>query len=301
MINKVPEEQKYDPWVTKQEITDVKVIVHCCRYWMLSEWECENMSFPFWRLYHSRLGGAYVCFEGKKVQLSSDKIVIIPPYTPFSTHLRTDQNRKEESIKGYRIKEEIEIDAYAKKRMTDQMFVHFNLGFPHDRIQQGIYEFNTDAFTETFIRSIEVSLLQEPTRLDFQTNAKIISLLLFFLQGIPKKLSTYFVVDERIKKVIDYIEKKISIPLTNKELAMVSNLATNSFARLFRENMNCSVQHYILQRRIDQAIVLMHHSNSQIGDIALECGFYDRHHFSRVFKKIKGIPPVSYRKKVARN
>lgn len=299
MSTNQPEQQKYDPWELQQEIANFKVTVHCCRYWMLSEWECKNMSFPFWRVYHSRLGGSYVLFEGKKIELSPDKIIIIPPYTSFSSRLKgTDPN---ENIQGIRIQQEEEIALYQKRGMTDQMFVHFNLGYPYDQIQPDVYEITIDCEREKLVREIENDRLQEPNAIGFSSNLKIVSLILATLQQIPAALWQQPETDNRIQKAIRYIDKNLDKPLTNESLSTLANLATNSFARLFRESMNSSVQQYIQQRRIDQAVILLHHSDLSIDEVASQCGFYDRHHFSRVFRKQTGIPPGSYRQKMRAN
>ncbi|MBP1639339.1 MAG: tetD [Bacteroidetes bacterium] len=299
MNTNLSEQQKYDPWELQQEVANFKITVHCCRYWMLSEWECENMSFPFWRLYHSRLGGAYASLEGKTVHLSPDKIIIIPPYTSFSTHLKGSSGN--ESIKGVRIKEEAEILFYQKQGMTDQMFVHFNLGYPYDQIKQDVYEISVDHITENIVREIENDRLEEPNTIGFQSNLKIVTLILFALQRFSPALWNIPETDNRILKAIRYIDKNLDKQLTNEELSTMANLAVNSFARLFRECMNNSVQQYIQQRRIDQAIILLHHSDLSIEEISSQCGFYDRHHFSRIFRKQTGFPPGSYRQRMRAN
>ena len=299
MSTNLSEQQKYDPWEVQQEIANFKITVHCCRYWMLSEWECENMSFPFWRLYHSRLGGACVSFEEKKTELSPDKVIIIPPYTSFSTHLKG--SAKSEIIKGVRIQKEEEIAFYQKRGMTDQMFVHFNLGYPYDQIKPDVYEITIDSEKEKMVREIENDRLQEPNAIGFSSSLKLVSLILGTLQQIPSALWQQPETDNRIQKAIRYIDKNLDKPLSNEELSAKANLATNSFARLFRECMNNSVQQYIQQRRIDQAIILLHHSDLSIEEISSQCGFYDRHHFSRVFRKQTGIPPGSYRQKMRAN
>jgi len=296
MSTNLSEQQKYDPWELQQEVSNFKVTIHCCRYWMLSEWECENMSFPFWRLYHSRLGGADVSLGGKTIHLSPEKMIIIPPYTSFSTHLKGSSGS--ESIKGVRIKEEAEILFYRNQGMTDQMFIHFNLGYPYDQVQQDVYEISIDDVTENLIRKIESDRLEEPNTICFQSNLKIVTLILFALQEFSPTLWNNPETDSRILKAIQYIDKNLDKQLTNEKLSKMANLATNSFTRLFRERMNSSVQQYIQQRRIDHAIILLHHSDLSIEEISSQCGFYDRHHFSRVFRTQTGIPPGSYRQKM---
>ena len=108
----IPEPVKYDPWEAKQEIAGVKIEIHCCRYWILSEWECENLSLPFWRIYHSRVGGSYVFYKGQEIELTNDTILLIPPYTAFSSYICASR-KGNESIKGVRISSVDEVYKYA--------------------------------------------------------------------------------------------------------------------------------------------------------------------------------------------
>jgi AraC-like DNA-binding protein len=290
------EQQKYDPWELQQEIANFRITVHCCRYWVLSEWECQNMSVPFWRLYHSRLGGAFVTFEGKTIVLSPNKMMVIPPYTSFSTHLRGTATK--ESIQGVKITNEKELTLYQEQGMTDQLFVHFNLEYPYDRIDSGVYEITIGQIEEELLRRVENNRLEEPNVIGLPANMQIVGLVLSALQRLPTNLWNIPETDKRILKTIRYIDKNISRQLNNKELSEIANLAVNSFARLFRESMNHSVQQYIRQRRIDQSILRLHHSDLSIDEIATQCGFYDRHHFTRIFSKQTGISPGVYRQRM---
>lgn len=298
MAEKISEKLKNDPWEAQQEITNVKLVLHCSRFWMLSEWECENLSFPFWRLYHSRTGGSYVSFEGREVELSSEKLILIPPYTSFSSHIKGLPSTQNESIKGVKIEDEREIDIYKQAGMCDQFFVHFNLGYPFDGIKTGIYEVK---LTDNWLREvseIEVNRLKEPNVISFSSSLKISGLLFYALQSLPKPLWHFPEIDKRVLRVMSYIDKNPDKELSNKELGAVANLATNSFARIFRESLKLTVQQYIQQKRIEKAIMWLHHSDLQMDEIAIKCGFCDRQHFSKVFKKQTGFPPVTYRLKI---
>jgi AraC-like DNA-binding protein len=298
MSNIVSEKLKYDPWEVQQEIIDLKIVLHCCRYWMLSEWECENMSFPFWRVYHSRTGGSYVRFDGREVELSPSKLILIPPYTSFSTRLKGGLSTPNESIKGVKIDDEQEIDGYKKLGMSDQLFVHFNLDYLFDKIKCNIYEIELTNYWMQEIKLIEQDRLKNQNSIDFQSNIKITGLILYALQNLSATVWETNTIDNRILKVIKYIEANLSNELTNTYLSSIVNLATNSFARLFRDSLHCSVQQYIQKKRIDVGIIFLHYSDIEIDDIASKCGFYDRSHFSKIFKRITGIAPVSYRKKI---
>jgi AraC-like DNA-binding protein len=298
MSVKITDQQKLDPWEIKQEITDIKISILCGRYSMLSEWECENLASPFWRIYHSRLGGGFICFNEQIIEITPHSIVIIPPHTAFSSYIKSTHNSRNERIKSIRIKEVSDIAHYSKEGMIDQMFIHFKLGFPYDRIKPNIYQFQINKDWEKLVRTIEQEMIAQPDRIDFNNNIRITYFVLFALQFLPSFLWNISRIDNRILNVIQYIENHISDPLTNSELCKIANLAKNSFARLFKENIKCSVQDFIQKKRIDLAITLFHHSNAQIEEVASNCGFYDRHHFSHIFKKHTGFAPGTYIKKV---
>ena len=53
----------------------------------------------------------------------------------------------------------------------------------------------------------------------------------------------------------------------------------------------------VFSRLSDAAIILLHYSDIEIDNIASKCGYCDRSHFSKAFKKTTGVAPASYRKK----
>jgi len=226
------------------------------------------MSFPFWRVYHSCTGGSFVSFEGRKVELSPSKLILIPPYTSFSTRLKGGLSTPNESIKGVKIDNEQEIDGYKKLGMSDQLFIHFNLDYLFDKIKCDIYEIELTNYWMQDIKVIEQDRLKNQNSIDFQSNIKITGLIVYALQNLPPAVWETNTIDNRILKVIKYIEANLSNELTNTYLSSIVNLATNSFARLFRDSLHCSVQQYIQKKRIDAAIILLHYSDIEIDDIA---------------------------------
>ena len=203
-----------------------------------------------------------------------------------------------ESIKGVKISDVQEIDIHKKSGLCDQFFVHFNLDYLFDKIKCGIYEIELTDYWQNEIKIIEQDRLANPNSINFQSNIKISGCILYALQRLDTSVWAVNTIDNRILKAIKYIETNLSTELSNKHLSSIANLATNSFARLFRESLQCSVQQYIQKKRIDAAIILLHYSDIEIDNIASKCGYCDRSHFSKAFKKTTGAAPASYRKKV---
>ena len=296
-MHNLPEQQKYDPWEVKQEIADVRIEIHCSRYWMLSEWECEDLSLPFWRIYHSRLGGSFVNFGGREIELTNDILLLIPPYTAFSSRIST-KNILNERIKGIRITTEEQIEIYKNAGLVDQFFVHFNLGFQYDRVKPEVYICKLSDIEKKMINEIENNRLRNPNIINYCESIHLNILILYTLQLQLPQMWNKAVPDKRIAKVISYIDNNIGSELQNDSLSNIASMAPNSFARLFKNTMQITIQQYIQQKRIEKAILLFHHSSRAIDEIAGECGFCDRHHFSNVFRKHTGYSPASYRKRI---
>ncbi len=299
MKNGIADNFKEDPSDIKQSFADINIQLHCCRYWMLSEWECTNMAFPFWRLYHNSISGASVYYKDICTNLITDKIIIIPPNTSFSTSLacRPEDSAKER-IAGKRISSLAEIEELADKHMVDHLFIHFNLGLSYDSIHPGVYEFPVTGFTSSMLQEIKNNSINNSVNYNFHAGLPVQILILYLLKQIPDDKWKSRNMDKRVIKAYDFIENNINQKLSNKALAEKANMAVNSFARLFKENAGVTIQQYAQKKKIDKSLVLLHHSNKSIDEIANECGFIDRHHFSKVFKQVMKMPPVFYRQRL---
>lgn len=85
---------------------------------------------------------------------------------------------------------------------------------------------------------------------------------------------------------------------TVRELAQQAQLHPVHFARVFRRHMKCSPADFIRRRRLDKACQLLKSSKSSIADVALEAGFSDQSHLSKVFRKEFGTTPAEFRARI---
>lgn len=291
------ERRKYDPSENKQHFANFYVKVHCCRLWYLSEWELTDTAFPFWRLYYNTIEGAKVLFDGVEVALDENVLAIIPPNTSYSCTLRGAFNKENahEGIVGGRIDGGYSREDFISRGIVDHLFVHFNIGYPFDFAKPGIYLIRPnddmlarlDTIRQTCIanRFDEVSSLMQ-----------LYSFIVEILGRIPSDIWQATSFDSRMVKVMHYIDRHLADKLTNEILAEFTNMATNSFARLFRQSIGETVQHYITRRRLEKAQMLLHHSSHNIDIIAQECGFCDRFHFTKTFNQYLSMTPAVYRK-----
>jgi len=96
---------------------------------------------------------------------------------------------------------------------------------------------------------------------------------------------------DKIRQILD--EHGEETPPFN-EISEKCRLSKERCNRIFRSAYNISIQGYFLNKKAAHARVLLS-SNQPLADIALECGFYDQSHFSRIFREIFQISPAKYR------
>jgi AraC-like DNA-binding protein len=296
MANNNNNDVKTDPSTVKQHFTDISLRVHCCRYWKLSEWEFQNLSLPFWRLYANSKNGAAIHFEGRSISLNEGKIVLIPPYTSFSTSLK---NGRGDRLNGSRINTLEELVDLKSRGMVDHLFIHFNMGFRFDHLHPQIFVFNTNTTTSNLLNTIRASLIAEFRNLSVKQNLGIYALIMLLLSEIPGEAWSMKTTDSRILRVIEHIEQHSHDKLTNEHLAGIANMAVNSFLRLFKAATGSTLQKFVQNKRVEKALVLMHNPALSIEQIAGDCGFSDRQHFSKVFKRVVNLSPAQYRKSQA--
>ncbi|TWD48959.1 helix-turn-helix protein [Agrobacterium vitis] len=84
--------------------------------------------------------------------------------------------------------------------------------------------------------------------------------------------------------------------LSVEELARTCNLSTSAFLQAFRETTGKTPHQWLTLERIEKAKDVMLSSTQSLRDIAILCGFADQSHFTRVFLKMTGATPASWRR-----
>ncbi len=99
-----------------------------------------------------------------------------------------------------------------------------------------------------------------------------------------------------IHKAVEYIEMNYSRKMSISELAHHIGLDRSYLGSVFKGQLNISPQDFLMHYRIDRACELMKNDTLSIGDISRSVGYDDQLLFSKLFRRIKGMPPREYRK-----
>lgn len=287
-----------DPSGRIQEFQEVLPKLLCCRYWWMDEWKSQQMSFPYWRLYWNRSGRAYVVYN-KTIFLEPDRIVLIPPHTPFSTDIEHSSVPSDQlySLKGGRVESTSLEESLLATGIVLHMFIHFTLGYPFDTISPDIFVFEISNPQQELIQSITRQLISGQVKFEQSGSLELYSLLFSLLHKLPSGAWKNRKLDERILQGIRHMEKNIrETEISNGQLAQTGGMSVNAYARLFKEQTGYSPRKYLLRMRVEKACNLLHHSELSINQIASSCGFTDRYYFTRVFSKTMEASPGAYRK-----
>jgi AraC family transcriptional regulator len=100
----------------------------------------------------------------------------------------------------------------------------------------------------------------------------------------------------QVRTLTTYIDANLNASLSCEVLARLANLSVSHFARAFKRSFGYSPHVFLLRRRMVRAQGLMLNSNAPLAQIAIECGFADQAHLSRLFLQFTGESPASWRR-----
>ena len=93
---------------------------------------------------------------------------------------------------------------------------------------------------------------------------------------------------------IKYIQFNYSHDISVDDIAKAVGVSRSHLYRVFMSNVGQSPIDYLTGYRISEACSLLKNTGLSIAEIAVSVGFFDQFYFSRVFKKVKGVPPSKY-------
>lgn len=100
----------------------------------------------------------------------------------------------------------------------------------------------------------------------------------------------------QVRRVTDHIARQLEKPINTHELATVARLSTGHFCRAFKVTMGETPHAYIIRQRLRRAQTLMIGTRDTLSQIAYACGLSDQAHLTRLFRRVIGTTPMSWRR-----
>lgn len=229
----------------------------------LSDWSIQWPIRPFWRLYWNDAPGAALCCNGETIPLEPEHVVILPPYSFFSSRLA---------------------------RPVNHFFIHFMTGARFADLERSVAVLPVPTMLHRIIRSDAPAERQE---------LRLFALLLEVLAELPRRRDGAAAerMDPRILEAIIRLDTLPRNRCANGVIARELCMGESNYAHLFRKCVGISPQQYLNRSQMDRARMQLRSSDQSISEIALELGFADRYHFSTVFSRFNGISPAAYRRR----
>lgn len=260
-----------------------------------SDWNFQDISSPFTRIYYVTEGTATVTIGGQARTLTPGNMYIIPAFTRhsdacdcrfchFYVHVYEDVSAGESLIEGYDFP--FELQGQPLDRTLFEALCEHNSSMALKAPDPRIYD-NKTSLIEC------VRLNRERSVWDRMESTGIICQLLskFVKEAIPK----YDTKDPRIRNAIAIITASGSETPMVADLARSVHMTSDHFIRLFKKEVGCTPAQFSIDRKMTHAMLMLASEPMMIKEVAYTLGYDNLSYFTRLFRRHTGHTPNAYR------
>ncbi|CZF82945.1 HTH-type transcriptional activator RhaS [Grimontia celer] len=131
---------------------------------------------------------------------------------------------------------------------------------------------------ESLIHQLALHVLSELEMSEMQTGENAVS-------------ETARRLDPTVENIVGYIETQLQQPLTLESLASEFAISVSKLQRLFKANLDLTVQGYVRQRRLEIARQQLERGLVGITEAAYEAGYQHPSNFTAAFRREFGVSP----------
>ena len=147
------------------------------------------------------------------------------------------------------------------------------------------------------VRRLGLTLLQEFSRTDKASALALEGLVLECLAAVqrydgPLSKGT----PGWLMQVQAFLHEHFAETCALQDIATMAGVHPMHLTRQFRRQFGCSLGDYVRHLRIDAAKTRLAVQDSPIVDLAIELGFSDQSHFTRMFRHYTGLTPAAWRR-----
>jgi len=166
-----------------------------------------------------------------------------------------------------------------------------------------IHVIELDLKDQKFVEEILIKMNNDDNILDKTNTAfiktSIIQILLTALhykKTTPVKENQISLKKNPISEISAYINRNYHEDITLNILSDKFYISVYHLSRTFKSEIGLSFVDYLNNVRVKESLALLERSNLNITQISEKVGYKSNTHFGRIFKKIMGLSPLSYKK-----
>jgi AraC-like DNA-binding protein len=251
---------------TPDFLFDLKILTY--NYFHGHTWVYENLSAPFWRLYWHSHPGRWMQLREEDISTSPEEFTLIAPYTPLKACGGTKPHH---------------------------FYIHFLAGYPFNVIASKVFTYPAMKKNLKSIKKL-AKKIEKGSEPDVKDSLVCTAVCAEALSRIPWRKWDTGSSDRRILLVDSFMSEHLGRTVSNDELGSLIYMVPNAFIRFFKQITGLTPQKYFIHKKIERACFMLQYHDISIEGIADILGFSDRYHFSKMFKKLVGTGPSSYRK-----
>lgn len=131
----------------------------------------------------------------------------------------------------------------------------------------------------------------DPERFDSVINLSLMLIEYVRLLNMIKPTSS-----DNLQRAKEYIDSNLSLDLSVKNISRGTNISKSVLYRIFSRYYGMTLSEYVNKRRVIKAEKLLCETEMTVSEIAKTVGFNSVTYFRMVFKKLKGVSPLKFRK-----
>jgi len=265
-----------------------------------ADWNFKNIQSPFARIHYVCEGEASIILNDDLIKLRPGHLYLTPAYVHHSyacsstfslyyIHIYENPKIRSSIFEHYTFPKEIESDQLLQ--ILIQRLYAINPGRELTIYDPKGYDNSTELIKNMALQDTS------PIARESENQAIIHLLMSRFLAEAINKITH---VEKRLLRVLDYIDENLHQPISIEQLANLIFISKDHLIRLFKKQMNTTPVHYINQKKIEKAQLMILVDEDNIQQLSFKLGFENISYFNRLFKKITGETPLSYRRRIAR-
>lgn len=180
------------------------------------------------------------------------------------------------------------------KDACQNILVRFN--FDHFKIPNGVYHTKQPFILEQIMRKI----LNESKHPQFGYNelidAKIEELNILIMREIIHAKYNNNKNMDNLDQLYSYLQDNCTSKLDLKKVAADFGFTYDYIRNKFKNVYGLSPLQLVSLKKLQKAVILLEESDKSCTEIAIECGFSDVAHFSKIFKRYYGYSPSEFTK-----